>query len=44
MLMSLSLFGQTDFEKRIMEEINIHRASMDLAPATFDSADYKMAK
>ncbi len=42
-IMSLTLFGQTNFEKRIMEEINIHRASMDLAPATFDSAAYKIA-
>ena len=41
--MSLTLFGQTAFEKRIIEEINIHRASMDLAPATFDSAAYKIA-
>ena len=42
-IMSLTLFGQTAFEKRIIEEINIHRASMDLAPATFDSAAYKIA-
>ena len=42
-IMSLTLFGQTDFEKRIIEEINIHRASMSLAPATFDSAAYKIA-
>ena len=43
-LMSLTLFGQTNFEKRIIEEINIHRASMSLAPATFDYAAYKIAK
>ena len=42
-LMSLTLFGQTDFEKWIMEEINIHRESMSLAPATFDYTAYKIA-
>lgn len=43
-LMSLTLFGQTNFEKRIIEEINIHRESMSLAPATFDSSAFKIAK
>jgi len=43
-IMSLTLFGQTDFEKKVIEQINIHRISTGLHAATFDSSAYQMAR
>lgn len=43
-LLSSTVIAQTNFEKRIIEQINVHRESMGLAPATFDTAAYSIAK
>jgi hypothetical protein len=43
-LMSLTVIGQTNFEKRIIDEINQYRDSMNLKPAIFDTSVYDIAK
>lgn len=43
-LLSSIVIAQTNFEKRIIEKINVHRESMGLAPATFDYTAYKIAR